>query len=208
MYKHVAGLSKAEVIINKSKFIGTACYVKNAEEARAFVSAVSSKYSDATHNCFAYVSDTLGNELKFSDNGEPSGTAGMPILEVIRNKKLVQTAVVVTRYFGGVKLGAGGLVRAYTDCAAKAIDNGTVVLESKAIDFQLSCDYNVYKVIEKALQSLAHTIQRDIQYTDMVTISLITKVELYDDISKKLIDIANGKIQLEQGEELFFAFPL
>ena len=206
MYKHVAGLSQSEVIINKSKFIGTACYVKNVEEARAFVAKVTSKYSDATHNCFAYVSDTLGNELKFSDNGEPSGTAGMPILEVIRNKKLVQTAVVVTRYFGGIKLGAGGLVRAYTDCAAKAIDNGTVVVESKAIEFEIRCDYTIYKIVEKVLQSLANTVQTDIQYTDMVTISLITKIELYDEISKKLVDITNAKIQIEQGEEFFYPF--
>jgi uncharacterized YigZ family protein len=106
-------------VIEKSKFI---CYLKHVEsedEAKDYIAEIKKKHFDATHNCSAFIADSDGNMARFSDDGEPQGTAGMPMLEVLKNKKLFCTAVVVTRYFGGVKLGAGGLVRAYSDCTAR-----------------------------------------------------------------------------------------
>ena len=105
-YLSVNGCTETVRIIEKSRFITTSAHVCSEEEAKAFIAEVSAKYSDATHNCFAYICDNLGNFLRFSDDGEPQGTAGMPILELLKNKKLYETAVVVTRYFGGIKLGA------------------------------------------------------------------------------------------------------
>ena len=125
MYLSVSGEVVTVKIIEKSRFITTSRHVEGEEQAKAFIEETSAKYSDATHNCYAYICDKYGNFLRFSDNGEPQGTAGMPMLEVIKNKKLFETAVVVTRYFGGIKLGAGGLVRAYSGCVAENLDKGS-----------------------------------------------------------------------------------
>ena len=128
MYLSVNGECRTRKTIEKSQFITTARHISSEEEAQNFIAEMRKKYADATHNCYAYVADRLGNCLRFSDDGEPSGTAGMPILDVIRNKKLYETAVVVTRYFGGIKLGAGGLVRAYSGCASENLDATQKVL--------------------------------------------------------------------------------
>ena len=122
-YTSVAGETVTEKIIEKSRFITTSRRVESEAAAKEYLSAeISKKYSDATHNCYAYICDRLGNFLRFSDDGEPQGTAGMPILEVIKSKRLSEVAVVVARYFGGIKLGAGGLLRAYSGCAAENLD--------------------------------------------------------------------------------------
>ena len=120
-YLSVCSTSTHEKVIERSRFIARCGHVEGEEEARAFIGAVRAEHSLATHNCFAFVADKAGNLLRFSDDGEPQGTAGMPILEVIRSKKLFETAIVVTRYFGGIKLGAGGLVRAYAGAAADVL---------------------------------------------------------------------------------------
>ena len=118
-YLSLVGGNITQKVIEKSKFITTSRHVEGEEEARAFISSVAEKYKDATHNCYAYIADSLGNFPRFSDDGEPQGTAGMPMLEAIKNSGLYETAVVVTRYFGGIKLGAGGLVRAKISRARK-----------------------------------------------------------------------------------------
>ena len=108
----VNGENISETVIERSKFITRVKRISGEDEAREFIESVRKKHSDATHNCYAYVASEDGNLMKFSDDGEPQGTAGMPMLDVLRNKKIMMTVAVVTRYFGGVKLGAGGLVRA------------------------------------------------------------------------------------------------
>ena len=113
---------RSEKVIERSRFIATCSHIESEEEARVFLARVRTEFPDATHHCYAFVADTLGNLMRFSDDGEPQGTAGMPILDALRGKKLYQTAVVVTRYFGGVKLGAGGLVRAYAGAASECLD--------------------------------------------------------------------------------------
>ena len=117
-YLSVSGITVTEKVIQKSRFITTSTHAESEEGAKNFIAEISSKYKDATHNCYAYICDKLGNFLRFSDDGEPQGTAGMPMLEVLKSEKLFETAVVVTRYFGGIKLGAGGLVHAYSGCAS------------------------------------------------------------------------------------------
>ena len=116
-YLSVYSAATYEKVIERSRFIANCAHVQDEEEAKAFVAKIRAEHSLATHNCYAFVADKTGNLMRFSDDGEPQGTAGMPILDVLKNKKLFETAVVVTRYFGGVKLGAGGLVRAYTAIA-------------------------------------------------------------------------------------------
>ncbi len=206
MFKHLKGISQSLTVINKSKFIGTACHVKNEEEAKAFVMEVTRKYSDATHNCYGYIADSLGNLLKFSDNGEPQGTAGMPILEVIRNKGLVETAVVVTRYFGGIKLGAGGLVRAYTEAAVSAINQGEIVVEEEGVFFTVEVDYNLLKPLELVIASLDSLENLGIDYADKVKISLIGKATDYENHSAKIYDSLNGKCEILEEMRDFYAF--
>ena len=116
-----------EIIINKSKFIGYASPINSEDEAIEFINQIRKKHSDATHNVYAYVYGDNNSIQRYSDDGEPSGTAGMPVLNVIKLEDLRNVVVVVTRYFGGVKLGAGGLVRAYTKGAKIGLDNGIIV---------------------------------------------------------------------------------
>ena len=109
---------ESEKVIEKSRFLTYSTHVESEEEAKAFLAEIRKAHSLATHVCYAYIADKIGNLQRFSDDGEPQGTAGVPILEVLKAKKLFETAVAVVRYFGGIKLGAGGLVRAYSSSAA------------------------------------------------------------------------------------------
>lgn len=206
MYKHIAKSSKAEIIIKKSRFIGHCKYIISKEEAIEFIDDIKKNYYDATHNCYAYISDEKGNELKFSDDGEPGGTAGMPILDVLRNKNLVKTVVVVTRYFGGIKLGAGGLVRAYTEATVKALEKAKVVVEDDAVYFDLLIDYSLLKPIQNSLEKKDNIEILNIDYSDNVTLHLVSKESDFEGIKNKLIDISHGKSILNETKRDYFAF--
>ena len=125
-YRYIDGEYEVKIEIKRSIFIATVKGELDADEAEEFVKSVRKKYPDATHNCYAYVGDELGNMTRFSDDGEPSGTAGQPILDVLRKQNIVKSAIVVTRYLGGIKLGAGGLVGAYSDTASKGVKAGKI----------------------------------------------------------------------------------
>ena len=150
-YLTVDGVTENTVEIKRSKFIATLSHVESGEDAEAFVRAVRKRYPDATHNCYAYIADELGNETRFSDDGEPGGTAGQPMLEVLRKKGIVKAAVVVTRYFGGIKLGAGGLVAAYTDSVSEVLDVAGIRRMTECAEVTVECDYSDHSAIESAL---------------------------------------------------------
>lgn len=150
-YLTVDGVTENTVEIKRSKFIATLSHVESGEDAEAFVRAVRKRYPDATHNCYAYIADELGNETRFSDDGEPGGTAGQPMLEVLRKKGVVKAAVVVTRYFGGIKLGAGGLVAAYTDSVSEVLDAAGIRRMTECAEVTVECDYSDHSAIESAL---------------------------------------------------------
>ena len=126
-YLSVQGMAENTIVIERSKFICTLREVADEEAAKQFIAGMRKTHSLATHNCYAYIADEIGNVMKYSDDGEPQGTAGMPMLEVLKNRKIMKTAAVVTRYFGGIKLGAGGLVRAYAESVSKALDSARIV---------------------------------------------------------------------------------
>ena len=133
-YKSVAAPCEREKVIEKSRFLTYAAHTAGEEEARAFLASVRAQHPLATHVCYAFIADRLGNLQRFSDDGEPQGTAGMPILNVIKAQELYETTVAVVRYFGGIKLGAGGLTRAYSSCAAEALSAaGANLTSSEAI---------------------------------------------------------------------------
>lgn len=150
-YLTVGGVTENTVEIKRSKFIATLSHVESGEEAEAFVRAVRKRYPDATHNCYAYIADELGNETRFSDDGEPGGTAGQPMLEVLKKRGVVKAAVVVTRYFGGIKLGAGGLVAAYTDSVSEVLDAAGIRRMTECAEVTVEGDYSDHSAIESAL---------------------------------------------------------
>lgn len=206
-YLSVNGECITEKTIEKSRFITTSRHVEGEEQAKAFIAEISSKYSDATHNCYAYICDDLGNFLRFSDNGEPQGTAGMPILEVIKNKKLFQTAVVVTRYFGGIKLGAGGLVRAYSGCAAENLDC------AKKVSYEV-CSESLYKVDYSGIDAAQRFFAEngadiiDTQYADGAVFRVAVKKREEEKFNKAVVNRMNGRVKIEKIKEYYFPFGI
>ncbi len=192
--------------INKSRFIATSARVTTEEEFHSFLAAMKKRYSDATHNCSAAVCDRLGNLMRFSDDGEPQGTAGMPILEVIRGKKLVETAVVVTRYFGGIKLGAGGLVRAYTKAAADVLDISGISVSTMASFLDVSVDYGTVKRLENALEKASYSVLANKTFASDVTFSLIVPEEREQELSALLIDTSFGTAKIKTVKKEFYPF--
>lgn len=201
----VYGEHRYEKVIEKSRFITTCKHVESEEEAREFISKIRSEFSDATHNCFAFVADKLGNLMRFSDDGEPQGTAGMPILDAIRGKKLFHTAVVVTRYFGGIKLGAGGLVRAYSSSTSECLDQAEKREYQLCSKYSIIVGYELADLIKKFLSQNDCTLD-DTEYLDKVKFIVAVKSQKSQEFCQKLTDFAVGRVQFEKLDEYYFPF--
>ena len=207
MYLSVNGECRTRKTIEKSQFITTARHISSEEEAQNFIAEMRKKYADATHNCYAYVADRLGNCLRFSDDGEPSGTAGMPILDVIRNKKLYETAVVVTRYFGGIKLGAGGLVRAYSGCASENLDAMQKVLYEMCSQSEYTVAYQSVDLFFRFFSEKSADIIES-RYENDVTFVVAVKKSQEQEINLSLINRLNGKVTIKKLKEYYFPFKI
>jgi len=194
-----------EKVIEKSRFITTSRHVDGEDGARAFIEEIRSKYKDATHNCYAYIPDIQGNFPRFSDDGEPQGTAGMPMLEVIKNKRLVQTAVVVTRYFGGVKLGAGGLVRAYSGAVAENLSAAAVVCFQTCSELKVFTDYSVAENVTRFIAERKADLI-DTAYADGVVFTVAVKKEDENGFLSSLTNRLNGRLKTEKIKEYYFPF--
>lgn len=196
------------IVIERSKFICTVSHVENEEEAKVFINKIRKKYSLANHNTYAYISDELGLNQKFSDDGEPQGTAGMPMLGVLKSRNVYQTVVVVTRFFGGIKLGAGGLVRAYSSSVSECLDNCNLKEIVKAVNFSIFCDYEIYSKINPYFSEKGYKVS-NISYGDGVTFNLCAK-KLNDNYSAELktqiLNFCNGKIKLKELPESLSSF--
>lgn len=206
-YLSVSGETRTQKIIEKSKFITTSAHVEGEEQAKDFIVRVSKEFVDATHNCYAYICDAAGNFLRFSDDGEPQGTAGMPMLDVLKNKKLVQTAVVVTRYFGGVKLGAGGLVRAYASSCAEVLDAAEICLWQSAAKFAVTVDYPQADAALRFFAARGLTVA-DAEYAAEVRYTLSMPATEGETFVRALTDALNGRVKIEKTGEAFEPFPL
>lgn len=206
-YLSVAGETVTEKIIERSRFITVSRHVNGEAEAKAFIAGVAKGHADATHNCFAYISDNLGNNLRFSDDGEPQGTAGMPMLEVLKANGLCEVAVVVTRYFGGIKLGAGGLVRAYSGCVAENIAAAQKVLYESCVECTCSVDYSE---VDAALRFFnandCNLLKTD--YADKVIFTVAVKAEKSNAFNASLTDFLNGRVTVNKLREYFFPFEV
>ena len=182
--------ASAEFVEKKSVFIGYTAPVSSAEEAEAFIQKIKKKHADARHNVSAYV---VGNSMRYSDDGEPKGTGGVPILEVIRKSGVDGTVVVVTRYFGGILLGAAGLVRAYSRAAAMAIEEAGIVTYREYTVCELTCDYSLY---DKLLYDIGRrTVTVDgTDFGGNITLHLAVLSEEYAAFEKAVRSMTNGKI--------------
>ncbi len=196
-YLTIKGDCQNEIIIEKSKFICSVKSVNNEDEAKNFVASIRGKYPDATHNCYAYIADENGFYIKFSDDGEPQGTAGMPMLEVLKNKKLFCTAVVVTRYFGGVKLGAGGLVRAYSDSVAKGVEKCGIIEKIYSNIVKASVNFSIYPKILKYFNTLTCNVVNSTYNNDGVEITFAVPTHLVDKVKNDFADYTSGKAKVE-----------
>ena len=191
-YLTIAKEASDEFVERKSRFMGFIKPVTTEEEALSFIREKQKKYWDATHNVYAYVLDG-GNLCRFSDDGEPQGTAGIPVLDVLRKEGLVDCVVVVTRYFGGILLGAGGLVRAYSHGAKIAVDAGGVVEMRKCLLGEIVCDYAQYGMIPAILADYG-AILTDTQFGEAVTVCFSIPREGRGSLEAAVIDRSNGRL--------------
>jgi uncharacterized YigZ family protein len=202
-YKTVRGLGSKEIIIKKSRFIGHIMPVATESEASAFIEDIKKKHWNATHNCSAYILGERNEIQKQSDDGEPSGTAGKPILEVIRNQGLSNIAIVVTRYFGGIMLGAGGLIRAYTDGAVVAIESGVPITRTLHIQVFVEVDYTWLGKIENELRN-QEVRMGETFFTDKVTLTCLPRNNEAEKFKLWMIDFTQGQSLISEGEQLYF----
>lgn len=202
-YATVRDYGNSEIVIKKSRFIGHARPVESEEEAVAFIESIKKQHWNATHNCSAYVIGERDEYQKALDDGEPSGTAGKPILEVIRHRGLKNTAVVVTRYFGGILLGAGGLVRAYTDGAVAGIDAAEPIVKVLHREIAVDVDYTWYGKLENELRQKG-TRLGDISFTDRVRVVCLPEAPEAERFAAWMTDLTQGQARIETGEEKYF----
>lgn len=202
-YFRVKNSIEKEVIIEKSRFIAYTKMTSTEDEAKAFVDGIRKKHPFATHNCYAYVTEG-GKVARFSDDGEPQGTAGIPMLEVLKNRGLRDTTVVVTRYFGGIKLGAGGLVRAYSSTTSLGLDEAGVEENVLSSVYKITFGYDKYSLFLKFIEKYRHeTISSDFEQDIVVKVAVPTQTT---DFCEKLIDCFLGKVEVEETGKTFVVY--
>ena len=203
-YKTVYAGGEAEIIEKKSRFIATVKPVKSEEEAIAFIEGLKKKYWNATHNCSAYVIGEHFQVQRCSDDGEPSGTAGKPMLDVLLGEELHDTAVVVTRYFGGTLLGTGGLGRAYQASTKAGLEASTVITKMHGSRVSVETDYTGLGKIQYILGQRGLTILNS-EYTDKVTLEVLLPETEVKAVMAEITEGTNGQAVMEVMEECYFA---
>ena len=201
LYTTLGKSASAEYTEKKSVFIGYSSPVKTEREALDFINAVRKKHSDARHNVFAYQLNG-GGIARYSDDGEPQGTAGVPVLEVIKKSGADDCVIVVTRYFGGILLGASGLVRAYSTAAKSAVDSAGVVTYESYREFTLECGYSEYQRVEAELPKYGVIVDSS-DFGGNVAMRLAVKAAIYDEFSARLAEMFAGRVVPEPVGERF-----
>lgn len=204
-YKTVKGYGESEILIQKSRFI---TYVERAEtelQAQNFINNIKQMHKVATHNCSAYIIGEHDNIQKANDDGEPSGTAGVPMLEVLKKQGIKDTVVVVTRYFGGIKLGGGGLIRAYGKATTEGIDAAKLVERQLHHLMKVSIDYTWLGKVENEVRNSSYPL-KEISYADLVEVFVYTKAEEEAKFAEWMTEITNGQAKMELVEKDFLEF--
>ena len=204
-YKTLRQAASDEVIINRSRFIGYASPCETEEEALAFLQAIRTKHKDATHNCYAYVIGRNAGVMRYSDDGEPGGTAGLPMMEVLKAQGVVNCCVVVTRYFGGVLLGAGGLVRAYTQGAVIALKAAQVVVMEPSCQYLCEVPYPLWDKVQHLMRTLPLQLVSS-EFTTAVTFSILVRERDADMVLSELTRMTDGRLESMPESESYQAW--
>lgn len=203
-YKTVLEGGTGEIVEKKSRFIATVRPVKTEEEALAFLEEMKKKYWDASHNCFVYSIGLNREYTRCSDAGEPSGTAGRPMLDVILGEDIYNVAVVVTRYFGGVLLGTGGLVRAYSKAVQEGLAASRIIEKRRGISLKVTTDYTGIGRIQYIAGERSIPVLNS-EYTDKVVLELLIPSDEAEAVQKAVTEGTNGRARMEKDRELYFA---
>jgi uncharacterized YigZ family protein len=205
-YNTVKGYGENEINIERSRFIAYVNRAETEEEAQAFIADIKKKHWDATHNCSAYMIGEHNLIQKANDDGEPSGTAGVPMLEVLKKRGLKDTVVVVTRYFGGIKLGAGGLIRAYGKATSEGL-NATGIVERKLMRImKTKIDYTWLGKVENEVRS-SHYQLKDIHYLDAVDVEVYVEEAAKEQFNEWMTELTNGQGEITEGEVEYLETP-
>ncbi|MCL0312665.1 YigZ family protein [Apilactobacillus xinyiensis] len=192
-----------EIIIKKSQFICNIARIKDEAEANDFIDNIKEQHKKATHNCYAYIIGKDDHIQRASDNGEPTGTAGVPILEAIKLNELHNIVAVVTRYFGGIKLGAGGLIRAYSNATSSTIDNLGIVNKILQTQIDILVDYSLFDKLNYYLSENNINVI-DTTYTSKVTISVSVDKEKIESFQNSIINLLADRVEFKIGEDQYF----
>ena len=193
------------IVIERSKFICNIKGVVDEKDAKSFIDIIRKRHSLANHNCYAYIADDKCLIQKFSDAGEPQGTAGLPMLEVLKNKHMYKTVAVVTRYFGGIKLGTGGLTRAYSGSVAECLNKAKIANMQQATELKISSDYEGYSRLLKYLNNSDLTVIKT-EFSNNVEVVVAVKNQYLDSFKSKIIDVFNGKIDIQALNSGYYDF--
>lgn len=205
-FTSVAKEFRHEYIVDKSRFITTIYPCTTEEEAQAFIGRINKEFWDATHNCTAYALGPKQEQQRSSDNGEPSGTAGKPMLEVLKKTGITNVAVVVTRYFGGIKLGAGGLIRAYSHSVAETLHLAPKELHTTRTQLQATIDYSLYGAVERFVQD--KKLHYEANFGEHVTVTILVPPTDVEGIQKELQDMSHGAADCTILDSIEVVLPL
>ncbi len=203
-YITINGNAEDRFIERHSEFIGYICHVETNDDAVEFINKIKAMHRKATHNVYAYILRQQ-NTSRYSDDGEPQGTAGVPVLQVLSKSGLTDVCCVVTRYFGGILLGGGGLVRAYSHAAAIAVEAAQICNMCECFRCVVECDYSIYGKISYILPEF-EIITEASDFSDIVKLTLLVKAQVFEAFRKKLVDTANGAVSIAKSELLFEDF--
>lgn len=199
-YLTVKSEGQHEIVIEKSRFIAHIARATTEEEAQAFIQKIKKEHNSATHNCSAYLIGETDNIQKANDDGEPSGTAGVPMLEVLKKRQLKDTVAVVTRYFGGIKLGAGGLIRAYGKSVSEGLNHIGVVERQLQQIVHITVDYTLLGKMENELRNSVYPI-KEMNYMEKVEIQMYVPIKEKETFKEWIIDLSNAQSEIVFGEE-------
>ncbi len=202
-YQTVFQGGTGEIVMKKSRFIATIRPVENEEEALEFIEGLRKQHWNAAHNCYAYSIGTRNPILRCSDDGEPSKTAGKPMLDILLSHELTDLVVVVTRYFGGTLLGTGGLVKAYQSATLEGLNNCIIIKKELGRSVQLVTDYNLIGKIQYYINQESIPVLSS-EYTDVVTMEVLVRPSFVGDFYKKISELTNGTAMMNKKEQVYF----
>ena len=206
-YYTIKPYGQTEIEIQKSRFIAHAKRCETEQQAKDFISDIKKDHPQANHNCAAYMIGENDQIQKAMDDGEPSGTAGVPILEVIKKRDLKDTCIVVTRYFGGIKLGAGGLIRAYSSSAKEAIDAAGVVLRKQVQKLEVVIDYPLLGKLENEVRQTSYLLE-SIDYLEKVTVHLAVETDDVDACKNWLVNLTSDQAEITKTTQAYIEVPV